>query len=178
MLYCSLYCFLSCITLRNTFDLIIGLWTCFFKSVCGQWFRTWFCSQTVLESNSGSSIFRMTLDKLFISLKPSFFNHKMSYNSNTSYVLEGLFGIMHSVWDFPGGSVVKNLPPSVGDARGTGLIPESGRSPGVGSGKSLQYGITGKSHEQRSLVCYGPWHCKELDTTGQLSMHAYIVCCT
>ena len=93
---------------------------------------------------------------------------------NTSYVLEGLFGITHSVWDFPGDSVVKNLPPSAGDARGAGLIPESGRSPGVGSGKSLQYGITGKSHEKRSLVYYSPWRCKELDTTEQLSMHAYI----
>ena len=30
---------------------------------------------------------------------------------------------------FPGGSVVKNLPASVGDA---GLVPESGRSPGEG----------------------------------------------
>ena len=32
--------------------------------------------------------------------------------------------------------VVKNLPASAGDA---GLIPESGRSPGVGSGNPLQY---------------------------------------
>ena len=37
---------------------------------------------------------------------------------------------------FPNGSVVKNLPASAGDA---GLIPESGRSPGVGSGNPLQY---------------------------------------
>ena len=32
--------------------------------------------------------------------------------------------------------MVKNLPASAGDA---GLIPESGRSPGVGSGNPLQY---------------------------------------
>ena len=37
---------------------------------------------------------------------------------------------------FPGGSVVKNLPASVGDA---GSIPELGRSPGRGHGNPLQY---------------------------------------
>ena len=37
---------------------------------------------------------------------------------------------------FPGGSVVKNPPASLGD---TGSIPGSGRSPGEGSGNPLQY---------------------------------------
>ena len=37
---------------------------------------------------------------------------------------------------FPGGSVVKNLPTSSGDAAS---IPKSGRSPGIGSGNVLQY---------------------------------------
>ena len=32
--------------------------------------------------------------------------------------------------DFPGGTVVKNLPANAGDTKGTGLIPGSGRSPG------------------------------------------------
>ena len=35
--------------------------------------------------------------------------------------------------------VVKNLPANVRDARDTGLIPGSGRSPGEGNGKPLQY---------------------------------------
>ena len=35
---------------------------------------------------------------------------------------------------FPGGSVVKNLPANAGDA---GLIPVSGRSPGVGNSNPL-----------------------------------------
>ena len=35
--------------------------------------------------------------------------------------------------------VVKNLPASAGDARDVGLIPELGRSPGVGNGNPLQY---------------------------------------
>ena len=37
------------------------------------------------------------------------------------------------------GAVVKNLPASIGDARDTGSIPESGRSPGEGNGKPLRY---------------------------------------
>ena len=40
---------------------------------------------------------------------------------------------------FPGGTVVKNLPDDAGDARDMGLIPESGRSPGVRNGNPLQY---------------------------------------
>ena len=32
--------------------------------------------------------------------------------------------------------------------------------------------LTWKIHGQRSLVDHGPWGHKELDTTGQLSMHA------
>ena len=39
----------------------------------------------------------------------------------------------------PGGSVVKDLPASAGDARDLGSNPGSGRSPGAGNGNSLQY---------------------------------------
>ena len=39
---------------------------------------------------------------------------------------------------FPVGTVVKNLPDSAGEARNEGLIPGSGRSPGVGNGNPLQ----------------------------------------
>ena len=35
--------------------------------------------------------------------------------------------------------VVKNLPVSAGDLRDVGSIPRSGRSPGGGYGRSLQY---------------------------------------
>ena len=41
---------------------------------------------------------------------------------------------------FPGGSVVRNLPASAGDA---GSIPGSGRSPGEGNGNPLQYSCLG-----------------------------------
>ena len=39
----------------------------------------------------------------------------------------------------PGGAVVKNLPVNAGDVGNTGLIPWSGRSPGVGNDNPLQY---------------------------------------
>ena len=38
---------------------------------------------------------------------------------------------------FPGGSVIKNLPANVGDEEDVGLMPEVGRSPGVGNGNPL-----------------------------------------
>ena len=38
----------------------------------------------------------------------------------------------------PGGAVVKNLPTIAGDTRDMGLIPGSGRAPGVGNGNPLQ----------------------------------------
>ena len=41
---------------------------------------------------------------------------------------------------FPGGSVTRNLPANAGDS---GLILESGRSPGKGNGNSLQYSCLG-----------------------------------
>ena len=63
--------------------------------------------------------------------------------------------------DFPGGSVVKNLPANIGD---TGSILGSRRSPGRRNGNTLQYSCLGNSHGQRSLV-YSPWGHKKLDMT-------------
>ena len=40
---------------------------------------------------------------------------------------------------FSDGTVAKNLPGKAGDPRNVGLIPGSGRSPGVGNGNPLQY---------------------------------------
>ena len=39
----------------------------------------------------------------------------------------------------PGGSVIKNLPASAGDAGDMGSTPESGRSPGGRNGDPFQY---------------------------------------
>ena len=59
---------------------------------------------------------------------------------------------------FPGGSVVKNLPPKAGNP---GLIPGLGRSPREGNSNPLQVVLPGKSQEQRSLAGYSPEGRKE-----------------
>ena len=51
---------------------------------------------------------------------------------------------------FPGSTSGKE-PASAGDMRDMGLVPQLGRSPGVGNGNSLQYFLPGKFHGQRSL---------------------------
>ena len=61
--------------------------------------------------------------------------------------------------------MVKNPPGNAGDARDSGLIPGSGRSPGVGNGNLRQYCCPGKFHGQRSLVSYSPGGHKELNRT-------------
>ena len=43
------------------------------------------------------------------------------------------------IHDFPAGAAVKNPPANAQEARDTGLIPGSGRSPGEGNGNPLQY---------------------------------------
>ena len=50
--------------------------------------------------------------------------------------------------DFPDSAVVKNLPASVGDARDSGLIPGSGRSPGGENGNTLQCSCLENSMER------------------------------
>ena len=56
-----------------------------------------------------------------------------SYTSN--YINKYFYFIM----GFLGGSVVKNLPTTSGDAEDQGSFPGSRRSPGVGNGNLLQY---------------------------------------
>ena len=52
------------------------------------------------------------------------------------------------LWDFPGGSVVKNLP---ANARDMGSIPGLGRFPGEGNGNPLQYSCLEIPHTEE------PW---------------------
>ena len=52
---------------------------------------------------------------------------------------------------FPDVLVVKNLPANAGVVKETGLIPESGRSPGEGHGKPLQYSCLGNFMDRESL---------------------------
>ena len=46
-------------------------------------------------------------------------------------------------------------------------IPGLGISPGGGHGNPLQYSCLENRHEQRRLVDYSPWGCKESDMTKQ-----------
>ena len=69
---------------------------------------------------------------------------------------------------FPGGSDGKESACSAGDL---GSITGLGRSPGEGNDSPLRYSCLENSFLEnsiKSLVDYGPWHCKELDTTEQL----------
>ena len=47
--------------------------------------------------------------------------------------------IVNNNHGFPGGAMIKNLPASARDTRGTGLTPGSGRVPGKGNSNPLQY---------------------------------------
>ena len=67
--------------------------------------------------------------------------------------------------------MVKNLPANAEDSRDEGLIPGSGRFPGVGNGNPLWYSCLEKFHGQRSLAGYSPWGHKESDKTEQLNMY-------
>ena len=52
--------------------------------------------------------------------------------------------------------VIKKPPANAGDIRNASSIPGSGRSPGGGHGKPLQYTCLENPHGQRSLAGYGP----------------------
>ena len=75
--------------------------------------------------------------------------------------------------NFPGGTVVKNLPANVGDTIDTGSIPGSGRYPGIGNGNPTPLFLPRKFHGQRNLVGYRPYGHKESDTTEQMQVHAH-----
>ena len=62
---------------------------------------------------------------------------------------------------FPGGSVIKNPPATVGNRD---LIPDPGRSLEKEMATHLVL-LSGDPHGQRSLAGYSPWDHKELDTT-------------
>ena len=65
--------------------------------------------------------------------------------------------------------MVKNLPTNAGTAGdrvcSLGLITGSGDPLEEERWQSTPVFLPGESHEQRSLVGYSPWGCKELDMT-------------
>ena len=63
-------------------------------------------------------------------------------------VLISIYLINNDIEGFPGGTVVKNLPPNAGDTREAGSIPGLGRSPSVGNGNPLQYSCLENSKDR------------------------------
>ena len=61
--------------------------------------------------------------------------------------------------------MVKNPLVNVGGARDMGLIPRSGRSPGVGNGNPLQYYCLENPIDRGSWQATGLWDRKESDMT-------------
>ena len=75
--------------------------------------------------------------------------------------------------DFPDSTGGKESTCIVGDARDVGSIPGSGRSPGGGHGKPLQYSCLKNPHGQRSLEGYSPWGHEESDMTEHAHVRAH-----
>ena len=55
------------------------------------------------------------------------------------FPVDGTGSAVNFCLDFPGGALVKNPSADAGDTGVLGLIPGSGRCPGVGNGTPLQY---------------------------------------
>ena len=74
---------------------------------------------------------------------------------------------------FTGGAVVK-MPANAGDTRDMGLIPGSGRSPGVGNGNPLQYSCLENSMDR------GVWWTTQFMGSKESDMpkHTYTHTCT
>ena len=70
-------------------------------------------------------------------------------------------------WGFPSGSMVKNLSVKAGDSADS--TPELGRSPGGGSGNSLQYSYLENPRDRGTWQATVHEVAKELDMTEQLN---------
>ena len=86
-------------------------------------------------------------------------------------LFDGVFNISGYL-GFPGVSDSKEF---ACNAEDLGLIPSLGKSPGGGHGKPFQYSCLENPHEQRSLVGYSSWGCRELNTTERLSTVLWII---
>ena len=73
------------------------------------------------------------------------------------------FLLLSFILNFPDGSGVKNLPADAEGAGDTGLIPESGRSPGEENGNPLPYSCLENPHGQRNMAGYNPWGHKRVE---------------
>ena len=70
--------------------------------------------------------------------------------------------------------MVKNPPVNTGDENDPGLIPGSGRSPGIGNGNLLQYSCLRNLMDRGAWCSDSPWGLKELDMT-ELVTHIIVL---
>ena len=82
-------------------------------------------------------------------------------------------GMMWTWWGFLGSSELKNLPANARDTRDEGLIPGWGRSPGIGSGNSLQYSCLKTSMDRGA---WGATVHRVSKNQTQLSTHPWCQC--
>ena len=94
-------------------------------------------------------------------------------NQTSSHVLPACsLASLHIWWGFLGGSVVKNLPANAGDV---GLIPGWVRKiPWSRKWQPTPVFLPGKSHGQRSLMCYSPWGCKKSNMIEHACQTTYL----
>ena len=74
-----------------------------------------------------------------------------------------------------GGSVVKNPPAGVGDARDTVSIPRLGRSHVEESGAPLQYSSLGNPMDGGAWLAAVHWVTKESDMTQRLNKYLFTI---
>ena len=79
---------------------------------------------------------------------------------------------LRSLVEFPGGTVVKNLPANAGGTRNTGSITGLGRAPGVANSNPLQHSCLGNPLDRGSWRATVPGVTKSWTQLKQLSMHA------
>ena len=118
------------------------------------------------EAPGKSMVIKIALWKWLLCYLPGFIyntvkDHKQYLLSNYSVLMDSQVAL-----------VVKNLPASAGDTRGTGSIPGLGRFPGSRKWQPAPV-LPGKFHGQRSLADYSPWGCRDLNMTKRLSSHTH-----
>ena len=82
-----------------------------------------------------------------------------------------IWEFLHSLFNFPGGSVLKNPPADVGDTGNTGSIPWSGRFSQSRKWQPTPLFLSEESHGWRRLEGHSSWGPKESDMTERVSMH-------
>ena len=113
-------------------------------------FRQWGCSlleaSSILTVFSGLSLFLWLFSSLTEGFYPWLLGRHLKNPPNPLVLISK--GLVNDR-GFPAGVSGKNRPAKVGDARDTGSIPGSGRSPGEGNGNPLQYSCLSQNSMDR-----------------------------